>query len=371
MMHVDVADRLSSPPLSPFTPCGAPGASPLFTELSRPQKQAALTLRPLLSCAVLAYTLLGYLVGLACVLSGSPLVAVAGIALLIHTTVLSGLLNHELIHRSVFRNPRVNDLLGSVVSLLNGACHVPFALLRRQHIAHHINKVGYDSFSITEWVKGLPRLPRIILITLEWFYFPILSFISRGRALTYPFRNKKYRHLRLRVAVAILFRMAILILFYLINPWSVLSVFISHIGMISAFRLYDCYHHTFQVIPLGSKIPVLPGNYEQERTFSSLLSREHAWLNLIFLNYGYHNAHHYLFAAPWYHLPTIDRLMFGESNQRHILFRDWITWYHKNRIRRIFDGLGSPRIDGNQVKIESFYGIIMNLSFMDYDYNDE
>lgn len=179
MMHVDVADRLSSPPLSPFTPCGAPGASPLFTELSRPQKQAALTLRPLLSCAVLSYTLLGYLVGLACVLSVSPLVAVAGIALLIHTTVLSGLLNHELIHRSVFRNQRVNDLLGSVVSLLNGACHVPFALLRRQHIAYHINKVGDDRFSITELIKGLPRLPRIILVTLEWFCLPTSSFMPR------------------------------------------------------------------------------------------------------------------------------------------------------------------------------------------------
>jgi hypothetical protein len=62
--------------------------------------------------------------------------------------------------------------------------------------------------------------------------------------------------------------------------------------------------------------------------------------------------------------------MFGGSARHHILFLEWIKWYHKNRINRIWKGLGSPVLDGDRLRIDSFYGILMNLSFMDYDYND-
>lgn len=343
----------------------------IFTELSREQKQETLALRPGLSLAVVSYTILGYFGGLACILSGIAPLTAAGILLLIHTTVLSGLLNHELIHRCVFRSPRVNDLFGSIMSLLNGACHVPFDLLRRQHMAHHINKVGYDSFSVTEWVRGLPGPLQRALVAMEFVYFPILTFISRARALVYPFRSEKHRGLRARVALVICGRAVFFALLHAIHPWSILYFFIAHVGMITIFRLYDCYHHTFQVIPLGSHAPRLSEDDEQERTFSSLWSREHAWINAIFLNYGYHNAHHHIFAAPWYHLPRIDRLMFGESSPRHILSADWLKGYRENRINRIWKGLGSPTFDGHRLRIDSFYGIIMNLSFMDYDYNDE
>jgi fatty acid desaturase len=341
-----------------------------YAEMTREQKQAALALRPALSWIVLLYTFLGYFAALACILVRSLPINIFGILLLTHTVVLSGLLNHELMHRAVVRSPRFNDFLGSVVSLLNGARYIPFDLLRRQHMAHHINKVGVDGFSITEWFKNKSRFTQTFLITLEYFYFPILTIFSRTRALFYPFWNVKYHHLRRRILIALLFQAVALFLFYKINPWSLLSLFISHILMINVFRLYDCYHHNFDLVPLGTKLQSRPDPYEQEHTFSSLFSRQKSIWNVLFLNYGYHNAHHYLFSAPWYHLPKIDKDMFGDTQPQHILFSDWVRFYHKNRINRIFNGLGTPRLENGHLRIEHFYGIIMNLSFMDYDFND-
>lgn len=343
----------------------------LFTELSRAEKLGALKLEAWRSLVVVAYILVGYLSGIAMILNGSFVMGIVGTLLLTHTTVLSGLLNHEFIHRVVVRNARINDWLGNLMSMLNGACQVPFDMLRRQHMAHHVHKVGYDSFSVTQWAMALPKPLRECVLALEFCYFPILTFVARARALTYPFRSDKYRNLRPRIVLVTALRVLMLGVFYWVNPWSLVWLFLAHVFMVTIFRLYDCYHHTFQIIPLHSQLPELPQGYEQERTFSSLLSRKHSWLNSIFLNYGYHNAHHYLFAAPWYQLPQIDRLMFGASECRHILFRDWIRWYHRNRIQRIKLGLGSPGLNVDRPQLDSFYGIIMNLSFLDYDYNDE
>ena len=127
----------------------------MITELSRAQKQRMTGLRPWLSVLVISYVILGNLAGLACLLSSRLALHVLGILLLVHSTVLSGLLNHEFMHRAVFRSARTNDWAGAVMAMFNGACYVPFELLRRQHIAHHVHKVGYDGFSITRWVRSL------------------------------------------------------------------------------------------------------------------------------------------------------------------------------------------------------------------------
>ena len=342
----------------------------MIAELSRLQRQQLVALRPWISILAIAYVIAGHIAGLACIVSTRPAAHLLGILLLAHTTVLSGLLGHELMHRAVFRRARTNDCFGAVLSMFNGGCYVPFALLRRQHVAHHVHKVGYDSFSITRWVRTLPAPAQSVLVALEFCYFPILTLISRVRALAYPFFNPKYASMRPRIALVFCARTAVLAGLWAIQPWSLVSFAVAHLAMITLFRLFDCYHHTFEVIPLGSRPPNHPDSYEQERTFSSLFSRRYAWLNALFLNYGYHNAHHQLLAAPWYRLPEIDRRMFGESAPHHILLREWLRGYHRHRIARIFEGIGAPTVRDGRLTTDAFRGILMNLSFIDYDYND-
>ena len=74
------------------------------------------------------------------------------------------------------------------------------------------------------------------------------------------------------------------------------------------------------MVPLGTKLKHPGEDYEQENTYSSLFSRVGfgTILNFLFLNYGFHNAHHYLPVAPWYELPAIDAAMFPNS-EAHVI----------------------------------------------------
>ena len=44
--------------------------------------------------------------------------------------------------------------------------------------------------------------------------------------------------------------------------------------------------------------------YEEDNTYSNLLSTRYPWLNLLVLNFCYHNVHHNKPSEPWYRLPN-------------------------------------------------------------------
>ncbi len=341
-----------------------------FIAPSRAERLALTRRHWLLSFSPILYVLAGYPAGIALILDHSALWNLAGVLLLIHCVFLSGLINHELMHHTVFASRRATERTAAVMSVINGACYVPFHLLQRQHMAHHVDKVGYDGFSISEWVRSLPRPLRATLIGLEYIYFPVLSLIARARLWAYPFIHGKYRHLRRRFVLVFCLRMLFFASLFWIRPLALLLYFVVHLGVITLFRIFDSFHHTFHVVPLGSSPPQLPRSYEQANTYSSLLSRRYPWVDALVLNYGYHNAHHALPAAPWYRLPAVDQAMFRTSEEHCIVARNLLSAYHRHRIRRIYEGLGRPVVQDGRLDLSGYYGIIMNVSFMDYDYND-
>ena len=58
--------------------------------------------------------------------------------------------------------------------------------------------------------------------------------------------------------------------------------------------------------------------YEYENTYSNLLSERWRWLNLLVLNFPYHNAHHVRPGVPWYRLPALHRSLYGEKDRQVI-----------------------------------------------------
>ena len=109
--------------------------------------------------------------------------------------------------------------------------------------------------------------------------------------------------------------------------------------------------------------------YELKNTFSSLVSRQHSWMNWVFLNYGYHNAHHYYPGAHWLDLPALDALLYPASEAHCFLLPQVLRTYHRHRITRITKGLGTPTYNPKtgRLSTEGYYGIIMNISFLTYD----
>jgi len=87
--------------------------------------------------------------------------------------------------------------------------------------------------------------------------------------------------------------------------------------------------------------------WEQEHTFSNVLSFKYQWPNWLVLNFGYHNAHHARPTAPWYELPRIHRELFGDDPQRVIPLWPQLVLFHKYRHYRIFhDAPGLADVEG-------------------------
>jgi fatty acid desaturase len=83
--------------------------------------------------------------------------------------------------------------------------------------------------------------------------------------------------------------------------------------------------------------------YEQENTFSNLISYRYPWINLLTLNFGYHNAHHHRPSVPWYRLPTLHEGVFGEQTRAVLPLSELLRTWHRNRVRRVLsDDYGKP-----------------------------
>ena len=204
--------------------------------------------------------------------------------------------------------------------MISGAFTVSFDRLKHQHLAHHRFQVGYDGFSVTKWARAQPAWLFETLLLLEWCYVPVLSFVARVHSLTAPFLLEKHRELRTRMALALLVDATF---FAVIGWWRWRALVCAHFLCVdgddltcvwlfsSRFRhcvsvlsllLYNSLEWITRFSPLDTpvaEIPVENKDYEQLHTYSSLFSRSEPWMNWLFLNYGYHNAHHFIPATHW------------------------------------------------------------------------
>jgi hypothetical protein len=115
--------------------------------------------------------------------------------------------------------------------------------------------------------------------------------------------------------------------------------------MLTALRFADAFQHTYDVF-LDSEITNTGGKpsdgklrnraYEQANTYSNLVSIQHPWLNLLFLNFPYHNAHHEKPIVPWHELPKLHKNLFGNSTKLPIIPMSRLLFaYHSHRLTRM------------------------------------
>jgi hypothetical protein len=86
------------------------------------------------------------------------------------------------------------------------------------------------------------------------------------------------------------------------------------------------------------------------------------WLNVFFLNFGYHNTHHRVIHCPWYLPPQLDGKLYPPYYRQHLLLARLIKNYHYFRIHRLFNGQGTVRDTEEGVNVEQFVG--GNRSFL-------
>jgi fatty acid desaturase len=309
------------------------------------------------------YTFLGYIGGIIFLMCNNVWLNIIGAVFLTHSLIFSAYLSHEFMHSTIFKSRRGNVIFGSVMLWLNGGCYYGFPALAKQHIAHHVDRVDVFTFDLIAEIQKQPHLIRQCILALEWAYFPILSFWTRWRWITEPWRNPQRCHEKGRIALIMLTRGTLFTLLGLASIKALLLYFLSYIGMITVLRWMDAFQHTYEAFPPGTNLPKRDRAHEQANTFSNLLSSRYRWLNLLLLNFGYHNAHHTVMKCPWHSLHQLDRQLFQGNEVQYISLCQQLMNYHRFRITRLFSGQGQA-VDGQgSPNFENFYGAV-EVSFL-------
>lgn len=316
--------------------------------------------QPLWDAAAIAYTLLGYGAGLALILHPNGWLNAVGAMLLTHSLVYSAYLSHEFMHSSIFPGRRWNAIWGTVMLWLNGGCYGGFEELAIEHIAHHVDRVDFSGFDLAATLQALPKPLRWAVLGLEWLYCPVISFWLQWRGVLKTWHQPDQR---LRIAITLVIRVTLFGLMGWFAPKALVLYLVAYISMVNLLRWMDAFQHTYDVFPPGVTIPKRSREQEQANTFSTLLSPRYRWLNLLMLNFGYHNAHHEVMKCPWHSLPALDRTLFTGDEVHYVPLGQLIRNYHRFRIKRIFAGQGQAADENRQPTPDLFYGAV-GVSFL-------
>jgi fatty acid desaturase len=262
-----------------------------------------------------------------------------GVLLTWHALVFSAYLLHDCMHGTVFKSNAGNARAGLVLTWLNGACYAPYESLRDKHMRHHVDKADVVSFDYRALLRRHPRLGRLVA-ALEWAYLPAVELLMHTYVIAAPFVSPAHRRRRGRVLWILTVRAALFLLLAAISIKALLLYLLAYLLFLSTLRFVDAFQHTYGILIGPSAIPLPESErrdaaYEQRHTYSNLLSSRYPPVNLLTLNFVYHNAHHARPIVPWYRLPALHRELFGADERQVIPARRLLRNFHRYRVARI------------------------------------
>lgn len=292
-----------------------------------------------INALVIFYTLAGYAGGVALLCAANAYANAAGVLLVAQALVYSAYLVHEFAHGTVFKSPETNAFFANLMNWLNGSCYARFADLREKHLRHHVERADVITLDYKNFLKR-HRLLRRIVLALEWLYIPAVEFIMRLYVIVLPFVDKERAGGRRRIIGILAVRCAIIAAAVLYRPKALLLYLAAYWLFITALRFIDAFQHTYRAYEARSAPPAERPDraYEQANTYSNLLAVRHTFLNLLVLNFTYHNAHHERPLAPWYNLPKIHKELYGDGCGQIIPARRLLRNFHEHRLRRVLNG---------------------------------
>jgi fatty acid desaturase len=287
----------------------------------------------------------------------------AGVLLTAHGLVISAYLLHDCAHGAVFAKPAANDAMGAALSWLSGACVASYAGIKEKHLRHHADRLDVVTFDYRAILRAAPRPVLSVVLALEWAHLPAIEFLMRLMVIRTALADPQRRGL---VAGIIGLRLCLFAALFWISPKALLLYALAYVLFVQVLRFLDAFQHTFEVYVSPTLEPAAPAawrdrRYEHEHTFSNLISRR-PWLNLLALNFAYHNIHHARPALPWYQLPAAHAAAYGAGEKQVITCRELLASYHRHRVARVLaEDCGEVRPDGDRAG--GFLGAI-GVSFL-------
>lgn len=306
----------------------------------------------------LGYVIIGYGCSIVCISHPFWLINSLGLLLLTHTLMWAAYFVHEFIHGNIFRGPKLNALGAKVMLFLTGSCYCRYLPLARYHLAHHKNRADFSAFSMEEFLRSLPSPLLKLIEMLEWCYFPAINFMLRWFCALSPFLGETRKDDRWRNGTLLLMRGSLFVVLAWYSWKAIILYLIAYLCFINILRFMDCFQHTYTVVQMGQPMPKYSPDYEERNTYSNIVLGRWHWLNLLFLNFGYHNAHHQVIHCPWYLLPHLNDQLYPQESKQQVSLGSLVKNYHQFRMQRLFGQKSCVTETDHRLNFESFYGDI-------------
>lgn len=312
----------------------------------------------------LGYAMGGYVLGLWAMAAPVWWLNAPGVLLVAHALVIAAYLIHECAHNTIFVDNRRNAALGEVLMWLTGAAYGRYEDVRHKHFRHHIDRADVVAFDFRPLLARRPGWLKLIQ-ALEWAYVPAVDLMMHALVIALPFRLESRRGRRARVLAVLATRMLFFAALGYVSPRALALYVPAYLLFLHMMRFFDVHQHTYEVWetlerPRDTRDARFDRDYEQRNTFSNLLSARHPRLNLLALNFPYHNAHHVKPTVPWYRLPALHRELFGDDRRQVLPFAKLLRSYHRYRVPRVLNG-DAPGMDVGDGR--HFVGVV-GVSFL-------
>lgn len=328
----------------------------------------------------LSATVLMYPLGLALLCSDAWALNALGWCLMVLCLTWSAYFIHEFAHQAIFKKPETNARWGTLMSWINGSCFASFDDMRRKHMRHHVERADVITFDAKGFLLQSPAWFRNTVLALEWAYFPAVEFLMRGFVIAMPFQKRakpsatrSVAQLRLRVIGIAAVRLSALALLAFYSPKAWLLYCLAVLVFITILRFADCFQHTYKAYPVLDDTPLpkekIPDRaYEQANTYSDVIGIQSTGaagvLNMLWLNFGFHNAHHERPTMPWYKLPAYHRELYPDDYAQVITVAELMKSFHTNRVKRVLaENYGEVAPGGVPGRADRFLGAV-GVSFL-------
>lgn len=290
--------------------------------------------------AALGTVLLGYPLGVALLIQPHWALRLTGCALVTLTLIWSAYIIHECAHQTIFKTAAANRGWGTLMTWINGSCYARFDDLRRKHMRHHVERADVITFDVQAFLRRSPAWLRRMVLALEWAYVPAVELLMRGVVMALPFQSGGSSRARLRIIGIFIVRTAAFAVLGWVAPVALVLYALCCIVFITVLRFGDCFQHTYDAYPIPDDTPV-PNDkirdkaYEQANTYSNIVGTDSRILNMLWLNFGFHNAHHDKPALPWHRLPDLHDKLYGKQHGQVLPVTHLLKSFHNNRVRRV------------------------------------
>ncbi|MEZ5501554.1 MAG: fatty acid desaturase [Halioglobus sp.] len=235
---------------------------------------------------------------------------------------------------------RATQHLGKILNWITGSCYGRFEDIRYKHMRHHVDNCDPVSWDYRSFLKRHPILEKTVR-TAEWAYIPAVEVLMHTMLVLAPWAIESRREQRGRTLAVVLIRGGMLLAILLLNPKAFALYVVCQLLLLTVLRFMDCYQHNYEVVfNLYDKTAEFPHRgdaaFEQANTYSNLLSHRFPWLNMLVLNFCYHNAHHKKPVLGWYRLPALHAQMYTDQAPQSLHFLEQLRSFHRHRVARIY-----------------------------------